>query len=182
MKEEVKNLLKQALLEKSFPSKLIYPEYNVKFCNPNPLQIWNTPYLCWVPEVMSKRDKNRPFCIKNNCSCLPSPYGYLSRSVQDIDHVTVIMFIEYQCNDKKNKNKTIFNTVSKEFIRKMEPELAEFFPYYISKRSGASLKLLQLVHEGIMQPKGLAPVIKSIEGFRKNRYFMLIRYFSQQVN
>ena len=83
--------------------------------------------------------------------------------------------------NSKIKN-LIFNTISKEYLRSLDIDIADYFPYILTKRSGASIKLIQLCHNSIMQPNGLAPCIKNILCGRKNRFLMLLRGFTKIVN
>jgi hypothetical protein len=162
-------ILKEAIEGGKFDPSVKLPEQQ---CSRNEMmvsQIFETPVFVWTPGVLSKGVDSRPVCVKCDGSCEIHVNKYCSRLVHDFDHVTRLLFVEYFCK----KGKGTFSTLSPDFLKKLPTEIATTLPYLLTHQSGVSFEVMGECHEGIMQPKGLAPVLRKIDKKRRNRYLFL---------
>lgn len=167
-----------ALYDKLFPPVIQKPEESRSYKSHKMLvsQLFSiVPFIVWIPEVRLKDGK--PSCIRPTCDCKPTRNKYCCREVHDVKHVTRLYFVEYKCTKYTSKGdgkKTFtFNTISPSFLASLPRSISRHFPYLLTPKSGASHEVLRMVHRAVMQPKGMAPVLKEIDRIRRDRYFDL---------
>ena len=117
------------------------------------------PYVVWLPELCL--EGKRPRCLRPDCKCTPTPDKYISREAHDVGNVTRSCFIEYRCV-KSQKSPKIFNRISDEFLKDLPSDVASLFPYVLSTRSGASMALMEIIHDGVMSPNGVTSTLATI--------------------
>lgn len=117
------------------------------------------PVIVWVPEVLNPLAK--PFCIVENCSCMPRLREYKSRVVEDVYHKSLLLYVKYECAATRGKT---FSTVSADYLRR-SARIQLQFPYIMTKKFGLSREFMDLVYEAMLA-NGMQSLTSSLWSIR----------------
>ncbi|KAE9274935.1 hypothetical protein PR003_g29470 [Phytophthora rubi] len=173
---ECKRRIQAALLSKAFPPQIIFPEAQQQLDVLAPLAgLFGRPIVVWVPECREAGQK--PQCISPGCLCTPRLKEYKHRVVQDVESKVELLYIKYQCT---GADRRCFSTVSQAYLQRSVETLLHF-PYLTSHKTGYAKNLMEMVHDGITSPSGLAKMMDNIRRRRQVRYYKLYTLFSDRL-
>ncbi|POM79051.1 LOW QUALITY PROTEIN: Hypothetical protein PHPALM_3343 [Phytophthora palmivora] len=152
----VKRLLREAILKRQFPTQIACPEYD-RTCS-LATSLFSPPVFVSVPECLNVGQK--PHCVNNGCSCAPRLKEYRQRVCDDIDFKCHVLYIKYQCMGTREP-KSCFSTIFDDYLRGEVPTM--------------------LTHDGMMSANGLSRTVENVLRRREQRYYNLCSLFADRV-
>ena len=128
-KDERGRIINSHLLTKKFPPQIIAPSMNASTA-----AVWKCPYIVWVPECAVKIIH----CVIEGCSCKPKVHGYKDRFVEDIEHRTKILYIQYKCSARRKKGRS-FSTLDAEWLSRCPVNIQDQLQYVLTYKYGMCL-------------------------------------------
>ncbi|OWY94342.1 hypothetical protein PHMEG_00035956 [Phytophthora megakarya] len=171
--QEVSRLIREALTGRWFPPVAQYPEAtrgDGLLSSP-----FSWPVVVWVPECENRLQK--PYCLKTGRSCSPRLKEYRQRAVKDVDTKYNLLYIKCQCT---GDSKGCFSTVNATFVQR-DARLLIHFPFIMTKKSGLSKDLMELVHDRMTSPHGISSAVPNIRRRHEKRYYKLLCLFANVV-
>ncbi|KAI9104611.1 hypothetical protein DFS34DRAFT_682487 [Phlyctochytrium arcticum] len=165
VRSELQQQLKTRLSDHIIIEKIL-PEKNLNLRTQ--FSLFTTPVVVWTPKnAFKNRTVPCPLCP----GCIPKVKEYCHRYGEDPDYTVCIVYMAYTCaGTSKTTNGERFTTISREFLNKIGTALANLFPYMLSYKKAIHEGLFHEVHQAMMSPKGLAPLISSLKARRMKRY------------
>eukprot|EP00644_Phytophthora_capsici_P000231 jgi/Phyca11/100521/e_gw1.4.774.1 len=90
----------------------------------------------------------------------------MQRVVEDVECKYTVLFVKYQCTCTHRGKSTTFSTLSSAYILR-NADVMVHLPFVLSKKMGFSKRLMEHVHEGILN-RYYDPLVKFVFGVKQN--------------